>query len=57
MIGTKKIPLGAGCTWSYSSNPGGRSGTVNDVTYEVRASGTAASAPADATLNLKVRAR
>ena len=57
VIGTKKIPLGAGCTWSYSSNPGGRSGTVNDVTYEVRASGTAASAPADATLNLKVRAR
>ena len=57
VIGTKKIPLGAGCTWSYSSDPGGRSGTVNDVTYEVRASGTAASAPADATLNLKVRAR
>ena len=57
VVGTKKIALSDGCTWSYSSNPGGRSGTVNDVTYEVRAGDTAASAPADATLNLKVRAR
>ena len=57
IVGTKEIPLSSGCTWSYSSDPGGRSGTVNDVIYEVRASGTSASAPADSTLNLKVRAR
>ena len=57
LVGTKEIPLGTGCTWSYTSDPGGKSGTVNDVTYEVRASGTSAESPADATLNLKVRAQ
>ena len=57
IVGTKEIPLSSGCTWSYSSNPGGLPGAVNDVIYEVRASGTSASAPADSTLHLKVRAR
>lgn len=57
LVGTKEIPLGEGCTWSYTSNPGGKPGTVNDVIYEVRASGTSAESPADATLNLKVRAQ
>lgn len=54
-VGTRNIELGAGCTWSYNSNPGGRAGQVNDVTYEVRPIGTETSEPATTTLNLKVR--
>ena len=55
VVGTKAIPLGAGCTWSYASNPGGRPGAVNPVTYEVRSGDKAATDPADVVLNLQVR--
>lgn len=54
-VGTRNIPLTAGCAWSYNSNPGGRAGQVNDVTYEVRPIGTDLSEPATTTLNLQVR--
>lgn len=54
-VGTRDIPLAAGCTWSYNSNPGGRAGQVNDVTYEVRPIGTETTEAATTTLNLKVR--
>lgn len=57
LVGTKEIPLGAGCTWSYTSDPGGKSGSLSKVTYEVRGPDTSAEAPAEKTINLTVRAK
>ncbi len=55
VIGTRTVALGDGCAWSYTSNPGGRSGSRSQVTYEVRPRGAAASQPAEARLTLTVR--
>jgi hypothetical protein len=55
VIGTRTVTLGEGCAWSYTSNPGGRSGSESRVTYEVRPRGTAVSQAAEATLTLTVR--
>lgn len=53
-VGRKDIALGAGCTWSYTSDPGGKSGVTNTITYEVRPMGQAATDAPAAGLNLNV---
>ena len=54
-VGRKTVRLGAGCGWSFTSNPGVRAGRTSSVIYEVRpAEGSASDAP-EARLTLNVR--
>lgn len=57
VIGTKTVELGGNCVWGYLSDPGGASGSVNTITYEVRAKGTAKTEAPDTTITLNVKAR
>ncbi len=54
-VGRKTVPLGAGCSWSFTSNPGVRKGQVGSVTYEVRPAEASASDAPGARLTLNVR--
>ncbi|WP_162176601.1 DUF937 domain-containing protein [Deinococcus frigens] len=52
IVGTKTVPVGAGCGWSYTSNPGSSAGPV---TYEVRPADASPSDAPAARLTLNVR--
>lgn len=53
-VGTKPVTLTADCTWSYSSNPGGKKGQTDAIRYEVRPSDQTGGDPAvQATLNVQ----
>ncbi|CAM4036643.1 DUF937 domain-containing protein [Deinococcus marmoris] len=54
-VGSKTVPVGAGCVWNFTSNPGSSAGQASTVTYEVRpATASPSDAPA-AKLTLNVR--
>lgn len=54
-VGRKTVPVGAGCGWSFTSNPGVRAGQAASVTYEIRPAGADASDAPGARLTLNVR--
>lgn len=53
-VGTRDVKLSPDCTWSYASDPGGKSGVQNRIRYEVRPKGTPTSTPAEQRVSLNV---
>ncbi len=54
-VGRRTVRVGAGCTWSFTSNPGVRDGQTTRVTYEIRPADASASDEPGARLTLNVR--
>ncbi|GGL91028.1 hypothetical protein GCM10010840_31380 [Deinococcus aerolatus] len=54
-VGRRTVRVGAGCTWSFTSNPGVRDGQAASVTYEIRPANASASDEPGARLTLNVR--
>ncbi|MFK7603241.1 DUF937 domain-containing protein [Deinococcus sp. SM5_A1] len=54
-IGSKTVPVGAGCVWNFTSNPGPSAGQASTVTYEVRPADASPSDAPAARLTLNVR--
>ncbi len=53
-VGQRDVKLTPDCTWSYSSDPGGKSGQQDAIRYEVRPAGTAPGTPPSVKATLHV---